>query len=145
MAALLTCAPGALTAQAGESGTEADSVATDSLPMVEGEPVYEREVFDYPEEGRRNPFAPVDAGVREGPRFQNLQLRGIIFSPGVGSVAVLVDQSTGKTYRVRDGQSIGQARVIEIRRSEVLFRVRGPTQARRETLQVDRRDEEVPG
>jgi len=138
-----------LAAQASDSAAadtaDRDTVPADTLQLAGEPPVYERETFDYPRAQRRNPFAPVDAGVEEGPRFQNLRLRGVIFSPGVGSVAVLVDESTGRRYRVRDGQRIGQAQVLEIRRTEVLFRVLGPTQARRETLQVEKRDQEAQG
>lgn len=103
---------------------------------------YQRETFSYPQRAR-NPFERVNAGVQEGPRFQNLVLAGILYSPSVGSVAVLVDRSTGQRFRVREGERIGQATVLNIRRSDVLFSVAGATQSRQETLQVEKRNEEV--
>lgn len=117
----------------------ADSVAADSLVD------YRREVFSYPGDGRRNPFEPVDAGVQEGPRFSNLRLSGVIYSPSVGSVAVLVDETTGKRYRVRNGERLGDARVVQIDRTEVTFAVSTVGQTRRETLQVEKQQRESQG
>lgn len=153
LAAALLAASAVLAAAAGpaaaqEEASEPDSVAEEAAADTASAgavPVYRREVFRYPGDGRRNPFEPVDAGVEEGPRFQNLRLTGIIYSPSVGSVAVLLDQRTGDRYRVRSGQTIGQARVLEIRRSEVRFAVSGAGETRRETLQVEERERESEG
>lgn len=146
-AAVLAVVGGPAAAQ--EEASETDSVAgeapADTASAEAGVPVYRREVFQYPGGGRRNPFMPVDAGVEEGPRFQNLRLTGIIYSPSVGSVAVLLDERTGDRYRVRSGQTIGQARVLEIRRTEVRFAVSGAGDTRRETLQVEERERESEG
>lgn len=144
VAALLLLAPPADAQQgdaAGDSARSEEGATADSL-VQEGPVEYERETFDYPRQDR-NPFEPVNAGVQEGPRFQNLVLAGIIYSPSVGSVAVLVDNSTGRRYRVREGERIGQATVLSIRRSDVLFSVTGPTQSRQETLQVEKQNQEV--
>lgn len=144
LALLLLAAPAApVEAQQGASGQDRAQArqAADSLAQA-GEVEYRRETFSYPQQAR-NPFEPVNAGVQEGPRFQNLVLAGIIYSPSVGSVAVLVDRSTGQRFRVREGERIGQATVLNIRRSDVLFSVAGATQSRQETLQVEKRNEEV--
>ncbi|RMH17791.1 MAG: hypothetical protein D6701_07140, partial [Gemmatimonadetes bacterium] len=42
--------------------------------------VFEREVFEYPEYARRNPFRPLLTTLDGGPRFERLQLMGIIYS-----------------------------------------------------------------
>ena len=42
--------------------------------------VMEREVFQYPEYARRNPFAPLLSAEGGGPRFERLVLLGIMFS-----------------------------------------------------------------
>ncbi len=132
--------------QASETDSAAAEAAADTASAEGTVPVYRREVFDYPGGGRRNPFVSVDAGVEEGPQFDNLRLTGVIYSPSVGSVAVLMDQSTGERYRVRNGQTIGQARVLEIGRTEVRFAVSGAAgQTRRETLQVEERERESEG
>lgn len=144
LALLLLAAPSApIEAQQGASGQDSAQArqAADSLVQA-AEVEYRRETFSYPQRAR-NPFEPVNAGVQEGPRFQNLVLAGILYSPSVGSVAVLVDRSTGRRFRVREGERIGQATVLNIRRSDVLFSVSGATQSRQETLQVEKRNEEV--
>lgn len=145
LALLLVTAPLApVEAQQGASGQDDGAragQAADTLVQA-AEVEYRRETFSYPQR-TRNPFEPVNAGVQEGPRFQNLVLAGVIYSPSVGSVAVLVDRSTGRRYRVREGERIGQATVLNIRRSDVLFSVSGATQSRQETLQVEKQNEEV--
>lgn len=141
--ALLLAAPAApVEAQQGDAGQDGAQArqAADSLAQA-GDVEYRRETFSYPQRAR-NPFEPVNGGVQEGPRFQNLVLAGIIYSPSVGSVAVLVDRSTGQRFRVREGERIGQATVLNIRRSDVQFSVAGATQSRQETLQVEKRNEE---
>lgn len=143
-AALVAAGTGPASAQDGSAGDDAgadDAAAEADTAAADRQAEYLREVFDYPGMGRRNPFEPVDAGVEEGPQFQNLRLAGVIYSPSVGSVAILLDQSTGDRYRVRDGQTIGQARVLEIGRSEVRFAVSGAGETRRETLQVEEQRE----
>lgn len=127
--------------QAGEQPAGDAASAGDTA----GNAVYQREVFDYPATNRRNPFATLDAGIRSGPQFDNLVLSGVIFSPSIGSVAVLVDRSTGQRYRVRDGESLGAARVVEIRRGEVVFNVTGAVRTRREVLQVEKQERESQG
>lgn len=148
-AALVATAVGPAMAQDGsadaDTETEDATVTQDSASAADEPTEYLREVFGYPGAGRRNPFEPVDAGVAEGPQFQNLHLTGIIYSPSVGSVAVLLDRSTGERYRVRNGQTLGQARVLDIRRTEVRFAVSGAGETRRETLQVEERERESEG
>lgn len=144
----LALAPAPLAAQQGSSSAASgDSAgAADSVAAADTAFRYQREVFAYPDRGRRNPFAPVSAGVEQGPRFRNLRLTGIIYSPSIGSVAVLVDETTGDRYRVRSGQTIGDARVLEIRRSEVSFSVSTVVgQTRRATLQVEEQERESEG
>ena len=105
--------------------------------------VYEREVYGYDAAGLRDPFAPlVGAGVDLGPTFADLQLRGIIYSTGRGqSIAVLHDRS-GKLYRARRGDIIGNATVLEIRPLEVLFVVEDFGQTRQEMLRLKSDDAE---
>lgn len=105
---------------------------------------YEREIFDYPEQGRRNPFRPIQAleQTAAGPNFQDLHLTGIIYNPRAGSVAIVLDRAADKRHRLREGQSIGSARVVEIRPDEVVFTVTGPGFERREVLRVTRRQQE---
>ncbi len=98
--------------------------------------VFEREVFRYPAFQRRNPFRPLVAG-EGGPRFEQLRVMGIIHDADpASSVAVLgtsavtvsedgrsVSITEGKSWYLKVGQSIGNVRVIEIRREQVVVEV----------------------
>ena len=98
--------------------------------------VFEREVFRYPSFQRRNPFRPLVAG-EGGPRFEQLRLMGIIYDADpsasvatLGTSAVSVSEdgqavsvSEGKSWYLKVGQSIGNVRVIEIRREQVVVEV----------------------
>ncbi len=106
--------------------------------------VYEREIFDYPSLGRRNPFHALNKGEQIGPRFDDLTLAGVLYNPAVGSVATLTDEKTGKRYRAREGDRLGEIRIAAIRAKEVDFVITSFGISRRETLRVDR-DEEIEG
>lgn len=106
--------------------------------------VYEREVFTYPALGRRDPFLPLDAGDELGPRFEDLAVTGVLYNPAIGSVAMLTDQATGRRYRTREGDTLGEIRVAAIRASEVDFVITSFGISRRETLKV-KQDKENEG
>jgi len=105
-------------------------------------PVMEREVFEYPVVGRRDPFAPLSAGDELGPRFEDLALSGIIYSPQRGSVAVLVDRATERRYRVWEGDVIGGARLLQVSESDAEFLVTVFGVTRRDTLRLKAQDKE---
>ncbi len=112
--------PGQLAGQ----GAAQDSSVQDSLTLA-----FEREVFSYPQYSRRNPFRSL-LGGDEGPRFEALVLIGILYSPFAGeSVAILGEgtrrlnpavpgrpdtytlELTGASYRVREGEIVGNGNV----------------------------------
>jgi len=99
--------------------------------------VFEREVFDYPQFTRRNPFLALLAS-EGGPRYEQIRLRGIIYSEapeesvallGIGAVAEqgsaaqAPTNGTSRSRRVRVGGTWGNVRVLEIRRTEILVEV----------------------
>jgi type II secretory pathway component PulC len=84
---------------------------------------YEREVFEYSAAGRRNPFRPLTVFNTGGPRFDDLELTGIVYSPEVGSVVVVADRTNERRYKLREGERVGTARVLEIRPDEVVFAI----------------------
>lgn len=98
--------------------------------------VLQREVFEYPATGRRDPFAPLSAGNELGPRFEDLGLSGIIYSPERGSLVVLVDRATSRRYRVWEGDAIGGARLIAVKQTEAEFLVTVFGVSRRDTLRL---------
>jgi len=56
-----------------------DSAAAPAGAAQEADLVFEREVFSYPVFQRRNPFLPL-LGNESGPRYEQIELRGIIYS-----------------------------------------------------------------
>lgn len=108
-------------------------------------PVVTREVFQYPGAGRRDPFQPLDAGDEIGPRFEDLELSGIIHSRDAGSVVVLVDRTTQRRYRVWEGDAIGGARLVRVTPDDALFVVTVFGVSRQETLRLKRAEREQDG
>lgn len=102
---------------------------------------YEREIFVYPGTARRDPFLPLTSEAEGGgPRFEELRLQGIIFSPGIGrSIALLLD-SNGQIYRVRVGDRVGNASVIEIGQTRVVLAVQNFGAVRQEILEIQTRE-----
>jgi len=98
--------------------------------------------FVYPTDNRRDPFVSLLTLEDAGPQFENLDLVGIIFGGSHGSVATLIDRATNKRFRVRRGDSAGNARVVEIRPDAVVFQVSQFGVTRSETLRIRREEEE---
>ena len=124
---------------------EAQETAADEMEHAQAAPVVEREVFDYPGAGRRDPFKPLDTGDELGPRFEDLELSGIIYSPEAGSIVVLVDRNTLRRYRVWEGDLIGGARLMRVTPDQAVFTVTVFGVSRQETLLVKRNDKEQDG
>jgi len=118
---------------------ETDSSTVDLQTSVD------RETFDYPAGTRRDPFEPLSAGDELGPRFEDLNLSGIVYSPATGSIAILTDRATGKRYRVWEGDVIGGAKLVRVRTAEVDFVVTAFGVSRQETLRLKSQDKEQGG
>ena len=101
-----------------------------------------REVFDYPSTGRRDPFEPLSTEQDLGPRFEDLRLAGVIYSPDRGSIAVLVDVATQRRYRVWEGDVIGGARLVSVGQDHAEFLVTVFGVSRRDTLRLKQQDKE---
>lgn len=107
--------------------------------------LFEREVFSYPSYERRNPFVPLTSG-EGGPRFEELTLLGVIESsqPEL-SVALLgrgaAQGAAGQTYRVRQGQALGNIRILDIERSRVIVEVTEFGLTEQRVLELRRPDE----
>jgi hypothetical protein len=98
--------------------------------------VFEREIFHYAANARRDPFRSLAAEEGLGPLFDDLTLRMIIYSPRPGqSVALLVDGSK-KTYRLRKGDVVGNATVLDITAEKVVFAVEDFGNRRQEVLNL---------
>ncbi|MDH3428185.1 MAG: hypothetical protein OEM23_07095, partial [Gemmatimonadota bacterium] len=87
-------------------------------------------------------FEPLSAGDELGPRFEDLGLSGIIYSPERGSIAVLVDRATQRRYRVWEGDVVGGARLLNVSEGEAVFLVTVFGVTRRDTLRLKAQDKE---
>jgi hypothetical protein len=103
---------------------------------------YEREQFEYSGRGWRNPFRPLTTVRGQGPRFEDLEVAGIVFNPQVGSVAVIADRLSKRRFRLREGERVGTARVVEIRPDEVVFAISTFGASRQAVLRVKKEREQ---
>ena len=98
---------------------KADTVPPDAI---------QRELFEYPLDGRRDPFVSLLTTSELRPALSDLRLTGILVdnSGGDHSVATLRDiSSTGnnKQYRVSVGSVLGRMRVAAIRFKTIVFTI----------------------
>jgi hypothetical protein len=98
--------------------------------------VFEREVYAYPGASRRDPFQPL-TGRTAGPLFTDLKLHVIIFVDGAPgeSTATLTDAGQNQ-YRVRRGDSIGNATVVDIGPTRIVFSIDDFGLRRQEVLEL---------
>jgi Tfp pilus assembly protein PilP len=125
---------GSADAQQQASQAQAQQTQTPEVTLV-----YEREVFVYAAAGRRDPFRPLTDDDELGPRFEVLTLQGIIYSTGAGRSIALLADGDGRVHRVRQGDVLGNARVIEIGPSRVVMAVERFGTIRQEMLELQRR------
>lgn len=130
IAALVTLAPQPAEAQ------QPQPQQPQAQQQERAELVFQREIFEYPSFTRRNPFEPLVGPGGGGPRFEQLSLIGIMYSPDPGvSVAVLSTGGVqvnadgtmapidGEAYSLHVGESIGNTTIVEIRRDAVVVDV----------------------
>jgi hypothetical protein len=116
--------------------TAKDSAAgTTAVTKASERPAFEREVFVYSREGRRDPFTSLMTSSDLRPLLSDLKLTGIAFDPtGKNSVAVLRDIGSKEQYRVRVGQSLGRMRVASIGTKSITFTIEEFGYSRQESL-----------
>lgn len=156
-----TCSLMAAMAVAGLLATPGTLRAQDDAPPptvaeqpLETELVFERELFQYPSFQRRNPFRPLVSSDEGGPRFEQLRLIGVLYSEDPGeSVAVVgtsriaisddgtqvTVQDQGDSWYLKVGQSIGNTRIVEIRRDEVAVEIEEFGLTEQRTMQLETR------
>jgi hypothetical protein len=115
---------------------EKDSAAGSTAVTKRAErPAFEREVFVYSREGRRDPFVSLMSSSDLRPLLSDLKLTGIAYDPtGRNSVAVLRDVNSKEQYRVRVGQSLGRMRVANIGTKSITFTIEEFGYSRQESL-----------
>jgi hypothetical protein len=84
--------------------------------------VFEREVFTYRGRVRRDPFTPLTRSG-EGPLFSDVRLHMIILMDDANESVASVSVAGGRRVRLRRGETVGSATVVEIGRTHVVFSV----------------------
>ena len=141
IAALALLWPAGASAQDG-SAPDVTEEPTEAVEQAQAGSALERETFTYSGQARRDPFRPLEAGSELGPRFEDLELAGIIYSPDAGSVVVLVDRSTQRRYRVWEGDVVGGAQLLAVTPDQAVFMVTVFGVSRQETLRLKNPDKE---
>ena len=133
---LLVATAAAVPAQAQQAAAPQTPEAPAAVAMP-GDPrlIFEREVFSYPGRARRDPFMPL-TGQNAGILFSDVTLHMILFDENPGRSIVAVSDAANKQYRLRRGDSIGNATVVDIGRTRVVFSVSDFGIRRQEVLEL---------
>lgn len=133
----------ALAAQAPPAGgappptpAPAGAVPAPKKPVPEPKLVFDREVFSYGGGDRRDPFKPLLGKESSGPLFEDLKLKGVIYSVDPRLSLVLIMDGSKKMYRLHRGDVIGNARVVDIQPLLVRFTVENFGNLRNEVLEL---------
>jgi hypothetical protein len=128
---------------------EHDPGLAPARPVPQGPPisadevrlVFDREVYRYDGDGRRDPFRPLTDANASGPLFQDLKLRMILYSEVQGQSIVVLADARNKTYRLRRGDSVGYIYVVSIEPTRVVFAVEDFGVRRQEVLSLKNENE----
>jgi hypothetical protein len=132
-----------------------DSARTDTLTLAEAavadsiekarEIEVMRETFAYTG-GSRDPFASLLNTTSAGPEIGSLELVGVYqnLRNSDNSVVVLRDKATAKRYKLRVGDQVGRAKLVQIRPRDAVFTIRDFGFERQETLSLRKQEVETP-
>jgi hypothetical protein len=135
VAAGLAYAPRPVAAQEGTAAAASGEAVAPTRPR-DIQLVFEREVFSYAASSRRDPFRSLADQEGIGPLFDDLKLRMIIHSDQAGQSVALVVDGSKKVYRLRKGDVVGNATVLEITQERVTFTVEDFGNRRQEVLDL---------
>jgi hypothetical protein len=133
----------------------ADSTGTDTLSLAEAavadsiekarEIEVMRETFAY-SGGSRDPFASLLNTTAAGPEIGSLELVGVYqhLRNSDNSIVVLRDKTTAKRYKLRVGDQVGRAKLVQIRPRDAVFTIRDFGFERQETLSLRKQEVETP-
>ena len=121
-----------------------DATVADSLRRAREIEVM-RETFAYAG-GTRDPFASLINADASGPEFADLELVGVYrdLRNHPNSVVVLREKATLKRHKLRVGEQVGRARLVQIRPRDAVFRVQDFGFERQETLSLRKQEVETP-
>jgi hypothetical protein len=104
-----------------------------------------RETFAY-SGGARDPFASLLNTSATGPEIGSLDLVGVYqdLRNSSNSVVVLREKATAKRHKLRVGDQLGRARLVQIRPRDAVFTIRDFGFERQETLSLRKQEVETP-
>ena len=105
-------------------------------PTPEPKLAFDREVYAYGASARRDPFKPLVGKESLGPLFEDLKLKGIIFSPEPTMSIALVQDGSKRQYRLHRGEVVGNSRIVEIKPLLVRFAVENFGMIKYEVLEL---------
>jgi hypothetical protein len=122
----------------------ADAATADSLRKAREIEVM-RETFAYAG-GTRDPFASLINAASAGPEIGELELVGVYqnLRSHSNSVVVLREKVSTKRYKLRVGDQVGRARLVQIRPRDAVFTVQDFGYERTETLSLRKQEVETP-
>jgi hypothetical protein len=141
---LAATTPAADSTAPADTVTVAEATLADSLQKAREIEVM-RETFAYAG-GTRDPFASLINGSTTGPEIADLDLVGVyqdLRSTG-NSVVVLREKATAKRHKMRVGDQLGRARLVQIRPRDAVFTIRDFGFERQETLSLRKQEVETP-
>lgn len=132
-------------ADTGGKAQVAATPATDSAAAEPSETSVMRETFSYGG-ASRDPFASLIKSAHAGPEITDLQLVAIYedLRYSGNSIAVLREKTTGKRYKLRQGEQIGRLRVTQVRSKDVVFTIQDFGFERQETLSLRKQEDVTP-
>ena len=122
----------------------ADAALTDSLRKAREIEVM-RETFAYGG-GTRDPFSSLINVANSGPEIGDLELVGVYqnLRSSSSSVVVLREKVSLKRHKLRVGDQVGRARLVQIRPRDAVFTVLDFGYERQETLSLRKQEVETP-
>jgi hypothetical protein len=124
--------------------TVAEAALADSIQKAREIEVM-RETFAYAG-GTRDPFASLINGSSAGPEIGDLDLVGVYqdLRSSSNSIVVLREKATTKRHKMRVGDQLGRARLVQIRPRDAVFTIRDFGFERQETLSLRKQEVETP-
>lgn len=126
------------------TAAEAQSLLADSIRKAREIEVM-RETFAYGG-GTRDPFLSLIDLESAGPDFGNLELVGVYqnLRTRSNSVVVVREKTTLKRYKLRVGDQVGRARLVQIQPRDAVFMIQDFGYERQETLSLRKQEVETP-
>lgn len=120
-----TAAPQTKTATPTKTGQRPGiTVAAETAPRTPAVPPIMREIYDYDDGGRRDPFVSLLASEELRPAITDLKLVTIIYDEsGRRPIAIMRDLQNNTQYRVTNGSTLGRLKVALIKRRVVIFSI----------------------